>query len=220
MAISLSSVAIQEKNKLATDSVFLVCLRIIIPGVDEIIRLVSNSEDITWQHPDDDQPETWIAFPFSISELTDGSSGEVPIVTIQISNVSRVMDQYIQLYDYEIKTNGYSPTTVSICVINTKVIAANSAAEPEIEHTFELKQPKCDAQWASFVLSASNPYQRRFPQNRILRNHCRYIFKGTLCGYTGVETTCDHTLAQCRERGNSARFGNCPGVGIGGFDIT
>lgn len=62
MAISLSSVAIQEKNKLATDSVFLVCLRIIIPGVDEIIRLVSNSEDITWQHPDDDQPETWIAF--------------------------------------------------------------------------------------------------------------------------------------------------------------
>ncbi len=220
--LPLSSLAIEEKNKLNTDSVFLVCLRIIIPGVEEIIRIVSNSENIIWQHPEDSAAETWVAFPFQINEISEGSSGEVPCVTIQVSNISRVMDQYLQFYDAYIKANGYSPSTVSICVVNTRVIATYPAAEPEVEHTFELQQPKCDAQWATFVLSAGNPYMRRFPQNRILRNHCRYKFKGDdgRCGYTGAETTCDHTLIQCRARNNSIRFGNAPGVGLGGFDIT
>lgn len=223
MPLTLSSVAIEEKNKLNTDSIFLVCLRIVIPGIVEPIRLVNNSENITWQHPDDTAPETWIAAPvFKINELSDGSSGEVPMVTIQVSNVSRVMDQYIQYYDNYIKANGYSRITVSICVINTKVIAVDPTAAPEVDHIFELKQPKCDAEWATFILSASNPYMRRFPQNRILRNHCRYKFKGAdgRCGYTGALTTCNHTLIQCRARNNSTRFGNAPGVGLGGFDIT
>ena len=220
--ITLSSVAIEEKNKLNTDSVFLVCLRIVIPGVTEVIRIVDNSENITWQHPSDDAPETWSAFPFQINEISEGTGGEIPCVTIQISNVSRAMDVYLQTYDAYIKTNGYTPTTVSICVVNSKVIAADPDADPEVEHIFELKQPKCDSQWATFILSASNPYTRRFPQNRILRNHCRYKFKGAdgRCGYTGAETTCDHTLIQCRARSNSTRFGNAPGVGQGGFDIT
>jgi len=222
MSLSISSIAIQEKNKLNTDSVFLVCLRIVIPGVTEVIRLVDNTENITWQHPDDSTPETWIAFPFQVNEISEGSSGEVPCVTVQISNISRVMDQYLQTYDAYIKANGYSPTTISICVINTKVIALYPAADPEVDYLFELKQPKADAQWATFILSASNPYQRRFPQNRILRNHCRFKFKGIdgRCGYTGDDTTCDYTLLGCRAKNNSTRFGNAPGVGQGGFDIT
>lgn len=220
MPLPLSSIAIAEKNKLATDSVFLVALRIVIPGAAEVIRLVNNSDDVTWQHPDDTAAETWVAFPFEISEITDASSGEVPRVDIRVSNVSRAMDQYLQEYDDHVKTNGYAPVTVSICVINTKVIADDPAAAPEVEHVFELKQPKCDAQWATFTLSASNPYMRRFPQNRILRNHCRYKFKDERCGYVGAETSCNHTLIRCRELENATRFGNAPGVGLSGFDIT
>lgn len=220
MPLTLSSVAIAEKNKLNTDSAFLVVLRIVIPGVSEPVRIVENSEDITWQHPSDIQPETYITFPFQINEISDSSSGEVPQVTIQISNISRIMDGYNQLYDNYIKANGYTPVTVSICVVNTKVIAADPTADPEVEHTFELSQPKTDAEWATYVLKAGNPYQRRFPQNRILRNHCRFRFKSALCGYGGAETDCDGTLLRCRALGNNVRFGGAPGVGLGGFDVT
>lgn len=220
MPLSLSSIALAEKNKMATDSVFLVCLRIVIPGIDDPVRIVNNAENITWQHPEDTQAETYAAFPFEINEISDSSSGEIPRVDIQVSNVSRVMDQYLQLYDDYVKANGYTPVTVSICVVNTKVITADPDAAPEVEHTFELKQPKCDAQWATFTLSAGNPYLRRFPQNRILRNHCRFRFKSSRCGYAGAETTCDHTLITCRARNNSERFGGAPGVGQSGFDIT
>ena len=282
MAVSLSSVAIQEKNKLAADSVFCVALKITIPGITDPVRVVDNSENITWQG------ETWVAFEFKINEITD-ATGEVPRVDISISNISRVMEVYLDAYDSYIKTNGYSPIVVNIYVINTLAIANKSAtitrvgstamvactahrfssgqdvyiagaeqseynglhevtvtgvdaftytvvgtpttpatgtitahlATPEVEHIFELKQPKAGPVWAVLTLGASNPYTRRFPQNRILKNRCRYKFKGSdgRCGYSGVVTTCNHTLAACRALSNSVRFGGAPGVGSSGFEV-
>jgi len=204
-----------EKNMLNADSAFLVALKITIPGITDPVRVINNSEDVTWKS------ETWVAFPFTIEELTDQSGGEVPAVVIRVSNVNRIMEVYLQQYDDYVKANGYSPITVDIYVINTKVIAASPDAEPEVEHTFELKKPSTNAMWATFQLSAMNPYMRRFPQNRILSNHCRFKFKGTdgRCGYAGGETTCNHTLARCRELSNSTRFGGAPGVGTGGFEV-
>ena len=220
MPLPLSSIAIQEKNKLNSDSVFLQCVRVIVPGLDDAIRLVANSENIQWRHPEDTAVETYVACPFSISEINESTSNEVPLVTLSIPNVDRIMDQYLRAYDDYVKVNGYQPITVSICIINSRVVAQNPSADPEFEHTLELKQPKADAKTASFSLSASNPYTRRFPQNRILRNHCRFRFKSARCGYSGQETQCDHTLLRCRALGNSIRFGNAPGVGLGGFDVT
>jgi hypothetical protein len=42
--------------------------------------------------------------------------------------------------------------------------------------------------------------------------NCRYVdkFKGLQCGYVGVETTCDGTVAQCTARGNIVRYGGFP----------
>jgi lambda family phage minor tail protein L len=214
--VTLSQIAIEEKNKLGTDSVFLVALKITIPSISGpfSVRVVNNTETVVWKG------ESWTAFPFTINEISE-ATGEVPRVDIQVSNVSRVMDSYLEQYDQYIKAEGYTPITVNIYVINTAVIADNPNADPEVEHFFELKQPKADAMWATFTLGASNPYNRRFPQNRILKNHCRWKFKASdgLCGYVGVETACDHSLARCRELENSPRFGGAPGAGASGFEI-
>jgi phage-related protein len=211
--LTLSSVAIQEKNKLASDSVFCVALEITIPDVVEPIRVINNSEDIAWNG------STWTAFPFVIEEISDVSSGEVPRVDVRVSNVNRIFESYLQTYDTYCKVNGFEPIEVSIFVINTLVCA--TVATPEVEHQFELKQPKTNSQWATFTLGASNPFARRFPQNRILKNHCRYKYKGSdhRCGSTHASANCTHTLTACRARLNSGRFGNAPGVGSGGFDV-
>lgn len=224
MPVDLSSIAIQEKNKLGTDSVFLVALLITLPSLDgdEYVRLVSNSENIVWKG------ETWAAFPFTIDEISE-ATGEVPRVDIRISNVSRAMDVYLEYYDQYIKAYGFAPILVNIYVINTAVIANDGNADPEVEHLFELKQPRVDSVWATFTLGANNPYQRRFPQNRMLKNHCRFRFKGSdgKCGYAGVETACNHTLSRCRELQNPdstpnfpLRFGGAPGVGKGEFEVA
>lgn len=211
MPLSLSSQAITDKNSLASDTVWLLALAITIPGVADPVRVVRNNENITWDG------ETWVAFPFEIDEIGEESKGEVPQVEIRVSNVSRAMEAYLQAYDTYTKANGYTPITVTIYVLNSKNLASST---PEVEHLFELKHPKTNSVWATFVLGASNPFNQRYPQARILKNHCRFIFKGTLCAYAGAETTCNKTLVRCRALSNSERFGGFPGVGVGGLRLA
>lgn len=220
---TLSSTAIEEKNKLIADSIWYLALMITIPGLETPIRLVRNNADITWNG------STWSSFPFEIDEVGDISAGEVPRVDVRVSNISRAMESYIQAYDTYVKTNGFSPILVNIYVLNSLNLAS---ATPEVEHLFELKQPKTNSRWATFTLGAANPFNKRFPIMRILKNHCRFIFKGTLCGYAGIGTVCDKTLTICRtftdstyhnppsSIGNSTRFGGFPGVGARGIRLA
>jgi lambda family phage minor tail protein L len=182
----------------------LVTLDITIPGVAEVVYLVNNSDNITWKGNE------YIAFPFELEELTDQSTAEVPSVSLKISNVSRVMDVYLDEYDTYVKANGYAPIEVTISVINTAVIAVAPSADAEVSHSFILKKPSADARWATFELGVMNLFNRRFPQNRILKNHCRYKFKDSRCGYVGTTVRCGKTLSVCRtiESGESTTIGS------------
>jgi phage-related protein len=214
MPLPISTVAMQEKNKLASDAVWFVALEIVIPGIAEPVRIVSNNENIAWR------AETWIGFRFEIEEIGEGRTGEVPRVELRISNVDRQMEYYIQQYDAYIKANGFSPIEVYIYVLVSKNLGSST---PEAEHLYELKQPKSNPIWATFILGASNPFNKRWPQHRLLKNHCRFIFKGPLCGYSGATAACDKTLTACRNMAggsNSARYGGTPGVGVGGLRLA
>jgi phage-related protein len=215
--IPLSSIAIAEKNKLATDAVWFVALEITIPGLADPVRISSNNESVTWRG------ETWVSFRFELAEIGEGRTGEVPRVELRVSNVDRQMEYYIWLYDSYIKSNGFTPIEVSIYVLVSKNLGS---ATPEAEHVYELKQPKANKIWATFILGASNPFNRRYPQHRLLKNHCRFRYNypagsSPLCGApSSGYTTCDKTLTACRQRNNSVRFGGTPGVGIGGIRLA
>ncbi|WP_051183046.1 DUF1833 family protein [Desulfocurvibacter africanus] len=211
MPIPLSSVVLEEKNRLATSEAFLLALEISVPGVDEPIRVVSNTENVTWRGVE------WIAFPFEIDELSDTSKGEVPRIELKVSNVSRALERYIHDYDAYVKRFGFSPITVSIIVLNT---ADLGSGVPVVEHLFELKQPKTDAKWATFVLGASNPFDLRFPTAMLRKNACRFRFRDARCGYRGEADGCDKTLSRCRALKNSERFGGFPGVGTPGVYLA
>jgi len=242
VAHTISSYGILEKNKLTSNTVWLLMLQITIPGVGTPIRITSNNESVTWR----DEP--WIAFPFELDDISDESKGEVPQVTLRVSNVSRVMESYLQAFDLYTKTNGYSPIEVRIYVVNnmgsfssgvvTDTTADGAVTETtedgattdelydivnpdaEVEHVFELMNPKTNSMWATFVLGAANPFRKRYPQARILKNHCRFIFKDAWCKYVGGETICDKTLTRCRALSNSVNFGGFPGVGSGGIKVA
>ena len=216
MPLSLSSVVIAEKNKLHSTSAWLIALEITVPGVAEPIRVVRNSENISWRS------KIWIAFPFELEEIGEESKGEVPRVQIRVSNVSRAMELYLQHYDIYCKTEGYTPIEVSIFVVNSLDLAND---DPAVQYDFELIQPKTDSRWATFTLGATNPFERRFPPNRMSKSHCRFRFNypagsDKRCGWTGSGfTECNKTLGDCRERSNSIRFGGTPGLGGGGITL-
>lgn len=208
---TISSTVIEEKNKLATDSVWLICAMITIPGVTEPIRLVRNTDAITWRG------ETWLPFPFEIDEITETSKNELPRVDIRVGNVNRTIEAYLEDYDVYVKTNGPQRIQVSVYVVNTNDLANTT---PATEYNFHLKQPKANAKWATFSLGAINTFMRRVPQGRTLRNVCRFKFKGARCGYSGAATSCNKTLTTCRSLNNSTRFGGFPGAGFGGLNVA
>jgi lambda family phage minor tail protein L len=211
MPRSLSALAIVEKNKLATDSIWHLLLEITIPGVGAPVRIAYNNENVTWRS------QTWQAFPFELGEIGEESKGEIPQVELKVSNVSRIMESYVQEYDYYTKVNGFSPIICSIFVVNSKNFGSST---PEVEHLFELQSVKTNSMWVSFILGASNPFNLRYPTRRLLKNHCGHSFKDAWCKYAGAETTCDKTLTRCRVLLNSANYGGFPGVGYGGLRLA
>jgi len=211
MAIVLSTEVIEQKNAMGSKDAFLVLLEITIPAITETIKLVSNTEDIVWRG------STWIAMPFEMEEISEKTQNEIPRINLRIPNVDRTIEAYLQEYDAYVKQYGPSEVTVGIYVVSSAQLADTN---PVAYHEYVLVQPRSDSKYATFTLGAANPFRKRFPLNRILKNNCRFKFKSDRCGYTGTETTCNKTLIRCRELSNSNRYGGFPGVGAGGLSIA
>lgn len=208
MPVILNSEIIKQKNALHGGSPFLLLLEITIPGVDDVLRVVLNTEDIRWRG------QNWQAFVFELDEIEQNSDGEIPQVELRVANPSRVFEPYVDMYDTYIKRNGFEPIQVHILVINTADLSSNV---PVVDHEYELKTPECSGEWIKFTLGASNPFDLRFPGERLLKGHCRFRFRDRRCGYAGADASCAHTLAACRQKGNSVRFGGFPGIGRAGL---
>jgi phage-related protein len=211
MPIILSSELIREKNALHSSNPFLLLLEILVPGLDAPLRVVLNTENVRWRGV------PWQAIAFELDEISQGGAGEVPQVELRLANPDRVFEPYIDMYESWLKRNGFAPIIVHIIVVNT---ADMDSGKPVVEHEYELKSPKSTDKWVTFTLGASNPFDLRFPMDRILKGHCRFRFRDRRCNYKGVITSCNHTLTDCRRKGNSARFGGFPGIGRQGIYLA
>ena len=204
MSLSLPPALISQKNLLETDDPVLALLEIDMPQLMDTLRLVANEVDITWNGND------YAAFPFEISDLGEPQKGELPSITIRVSNVSRAIQGYVELAD------GGVDADVKIIVINGGDLAFTT---PYIELDFRVSGTSVDENWVNFNLTSVDTWARLFPKNKVIKNHCSYKFKGLHCAYAGVETECNRTLTRCRELNNSDRFGGFPGVGYDGIRL-
>lgn len=203
--MTVSAAMIAEKNLVSSGNVTMGLFEVTIPGAAELVRITDNNQNVTWRG------YTWQAIPFEWDEIIESSKGEIPRLDIRFGNETRILEAYVQAYDLYTKINGYSPITVSIYLVNSINLAS---PDPEVEYIFELKDMRSGPHWLTFTLGTSSPYNQRFPLDRIMKNHGRVRkFKDAACGYVGVETTCDRTLAQCRLYGNSGRYCGFPGAG-------
>lgn len=214
--MTLSAGAFIEKNRLSTTFAWLVLLKVTMPDAT-VLRIVANSENVTWPVV---SGNLYTAFPFELDEIGEDSTGDVPSIGLKVANVARVLEPYLE--DQE----GLVDSTVVIRIVNsmhvtTATFTGTDNPSPEIELTYQITATNSDSMWVTFTLGSLNPWNKRFPRNRIWRNTCRFkAFKGSLCKYAGVETTCNRTLETCRETmANSINFGGAPGVGSKGLFV-
>jgi len=198
--LSLSAAAILEKNKIASTGAWLLLLQL---DVDETtIRVALNNEDIVWPTGGN----VYQAFPFDLGDVNEDTKGTLPSFAIRVSNVTRALIPYLET------TDGFKNGVVTLRVVHS---AHLDLTTPELEETFDVLGVSVDEQWVTINVGAENPMRMRSPRDRYLKDHCRFKFKSTLCGYGGSAADCNKTFTRCRQLGNWTRYGGFPGVGGG-----
>ncbi len=207
-----------EKHQLATPTPWLILLEVNVPTAPPTtLYLVRNTEDIVFNL------QTYIAFPFEIDTTKQVSKGEIPTVNLKVSNVSRTVQAYLEEYDGLIGQE-----------INVRIVSKPGTSPEYLEAvswTYEVLGCQADVLWVTFSLGIPNPISKRFPLYRYIANHCNWTFNspavraggsnaGVECGYTGSDTICKRTLADCQAKNNSARFGGYIGMGSGGVRLA
>lgn len=193
--LQFSKIATLEKNKLSTDAPFLLLFDISHEQLAENIRLVRNTEDVTWAG------KTWTAFPVDIEDYSeDGKS--LPALNMKIAAGQGLITTYLQKY------GGLTDARVRIYIVHAKCLDVD---KPEMELEFQITETTYDEQWITFTLGASPELANRFPAWKYLTDFCQFVCGDIRCGYAG-DKTCKNNLASCLI---PERFGGEPGIQTG-----
>ncbi len=201
MPLDISSDAITEKNRLTSDDAWLLLLKIAYDG-ETPGYVCLNNQSVVWPASGGN---TYLPAIFSLSGMEETKEAEIPAVTLSVIDLNRTLIPFLEDY------NGGVGATVTIYVVHSNHLDNTT---PEIQEEMEIIDVSLDhSHKITFKLGAENLMNLRCPQHRYLKNHCRFVFKDSRCGYAGAETECNRTLTRCKELANQNSYGGFPGVG-------
>lgn len=199
---SITIATVVEKNKVASDSAFVVLLELQIANTEtgaiwESVYVANNDENVVYQS------ETYYAFPFEINLRQE--AGAIPEITLSAHDYQRVLLGKLSQY------SGISGSQVILRIVNT----ANLLAPPEIEETFEVLKTSASDFGISLTLGAQSQLRQYFPRRIQMRDRCPWRYKSYECGYAGALPSCDLSLQGpngCATHNNSVNFGGFPAL--------
>jgi phage-related protein len=150
----------REKNKIASPNAWLLLLDVFLTS-GEIFHFAKNTDDVTFRNT------TYIAMPFNLDVQKTTSKGELPVLTLSVSNVTRVLQTYLE------NLNGAVGSSVQIILVNSGNLSSDYS---DLEQTFDITGTDVTAKLVTFTLGAPNPLRRRFPFERYISSHCGWKF--------------------------------------------
>ena len=155
--------------------------------------------------------------------LTETDAGNLPSITLTVSNVSREIIATLESY------NGLIGQPVRIILTNMGALSDNNAA---MQHDFKILNTTATAETVGVQLGDISLYESSFPGQRMMRHFCRHQYRAAACGYVVAASdpdylaTCDKSLDGlngCEAHGVSEtaagvpaihpnRFGGFPGI--------
>lgn len=202
MPTSLSVATVIEKNRLASNTPFLICLDIDVidpasGNLVETIHIVRNTE------PVDFNGHRYEAANFDI-ELKQ-ESGTQTSIRLAIKDYSRAVQQRMQAF------GGGVGFAVAVMIVNADALSQ----PPEMTEYFDVIGAESANYVCTFTLGAENAIAKTFPRRRQARDYCQWRYKSEECGYTGSLPSCDLSLKGvngCVVHQNVIHFGAFPGI--------
>jgi phage-related protein len=144
----------------------------------------------------------------------------MPTVPLQVSNVSRAIQAYVEQY------SGGVGFPVKIVIVNSEHLSEDY---DELSYNFSIMESSYDSMWVTFHLGTPSPLRMRFPQDMFIADHCNWRYGTAAAGFVECAISaatlaqypsCQRTLAACRLRQNSARYGGFKGLSAMGYRIA
>ena len=141
-------------------------------------------------------------FPVSHEDIGEQAAGEIDSVRITLGNVSRLVQSYLELYEWR-------GLKVTITTVWADLLADPTAKLVDIYYIDDLAS---DVKHVTVSCTSKlDVLEVKLPLRRHSRLVCQWvIFKGSECGYPGSQLTCNRTWQRCGELNNRARFGGKP----------
>ena len=164
------------------------------------------NKDVDYFVPDTDTAQTYYSAPIVRDDIEIDDGSKVPGLQVGVGAVNQVITAYIEAND-GLRRNRVRCVTVpfselrnaSACLIDTYYID-NCA----IDHDEEI---------ASFGLTTKGAVADvTVPLRAYRRDQCQWKFKGTYCQYSGGDSACKHTKADCASKDNLLNFGAFPAI--------
>lgn len=196
MTITIDSTFKSEKNKAENQPIFLYTL-----------HSYDGSNNLTLAEYDADvvySGITYTKFPIKHDQISDNSKSQVDSLKVTVANVNRVFQSYLETYDLRGKK------------ITIKLVWANQLTDTDayMDFIYYIDSYTATEETVELVLTGRlDILDAKLPYGKFNRNYCRWKFKGTECGYSGGQTTCNKTKQTCRDTmANILRYGAFPSV--------
>ena len=186
----------QEKNKPANQPIFLYTIYD-YDGLNNNLYFAEYDEDVVYNGI------TYIRFPITHEFIGENTQGSVDSLKVMISNVSREIQAYLELYEFRNKK------------VDVMLVWANQLQDPNayIKDTYYIDSISATEEAVSFALTSKfDLLDVTIPNRKYSRNYCSWKFKSTECGYAGAETLCNKTFQRCQALNNRLRFGGFPSI--------
>jgi phage-related protein len=207
-----------EKNILATGGQWLWLYEIEVPTTPATrYRFTRNPGAVLFRG------NNYSPFPITHTPVKEGDKGDLPSITLTVSNVSREIIGALELY------GGLIDQPVRILLTHMDMLTSGSAI---IEHDFKILTTTATEEAVVANLGDLSLYEVFIPGQRMMRHYCRHQYRAAGCGYavssadSNYLSTCDKSLDGpdgCEIHGASetaagmpvihpGRFGGFPGI--------
>lgn len=201
MPADLDGKIVKESRELTSRSAWLWLLAVTISGVEETIRLVNNTEDISYGG------NTYTRCNFELGPWRYTETGELPGRQLKVTNIDLVNYLLPYVDDYD----GIVGATIVTTPVNSQHLDVDMSAKAM---EFMVLAGSPTETEIIFGLGAPNPLIQWVQRHRYFADYCPFVsrFGDAECGYSGEQTVCNGLLSQCKDYGNQVRFGGEVGL--------
>ena len=163
------------------------------------LRVTTNNEPVKFGEAITGEPVYYTPWPMTVGKIVRQKKGDLPQISISVSNAKRVLPGYLETYDGLVG----QPAVVQLVSM-----AELDNASASLRFDGEVQGTEVSVEQVTFTIGSINLADMNFPSQRFVGENCRFRFGSAECGYNvnhplNTITSCPRTYIACSDRGDN-----------------